>query len=472
MVSIEDSGELGDLIYKLRAVNCTVLTCGYMSGKVAKTLARMTVTRPRIVPNKYFTSNVAKDVWSLTNEAAAAAANNANNRGRELINLGQGFFSYSPPKFAITEAQKAVDIPLVNQYSPTRGRVSLIQSLIKLYSPFYNTELTPENVTVTTGANEGILASLMGILNPGDEVIVFEPFFDQYIPNIELLGGKVVYVPINPPAGMNERVVKGTEWTVDYEQFANAITERTKAVIINTPHNPIGKVFTREELTIIGDICVKNNVVIISDEVYEHLYFTDSFTRIATLSPEIGQLTLSVGSAGKSFAATGWRIGWVVSLNPELLNYVAKAHTRICFSSPSPLQEAVANSINDALKINYFEQMRQEYTRKYEIFTKVFDELGLPYTVPEGTYFILVDFSKVKIPEDYPYPEELSDKAKDFRISHWLINELGVVAIPPTEFYIKEHEKAAENLLRFAVCKDDQYLEKAVERLRLLKNYL
>lgn len=432
----------------------------------------MTVARPHIVPNKYFTANVAKDVWSLTNEAAAAAAGNAQNKGRELINLGQGFFSYSPPKFAITEAKKAVDIPLVNQYSPTRGRVSLLESLIKLYSPLYNAELKAENVTVTTGANEGILSCLMGILNPGDEVIVFEPFFDQYIPNIELLGGKVVYVPINPPKDMDQRVVKGTEWTVDYEQFANAITDKTKAVIINTPHNPIGKVFTREELTRIGEICVKKNVVIISDEVYEHLYFTDSFTRIATLSPEIGQLTLSVGSAGKSFAATGWRVGWVVSLNPELLSYVSKAHTRICFASPSPLQEAVANSINDALEINYFENMRQEYKHKYDIFTSVFKELGLPYTEPEGTYFILVDFSKVKIPEGYSYPEEIANKAKDFRIAYWLINELGVVAIPPTEFYIKEHEKAAENLLRFAVCKDDQYLEKAVDRLRLLKNYM
>lgn len=432
----------------------------------------MTVARPHIVPNKYFTANVAKDVWSLTNEAAAAAAGNAQNKGRELINLGQGFFSYSPPKFAITEAKKAVDIPLVNQYSPTRGRVSLLESLIKLYSPLYNAELKAENVTVTTGANEGILSCLMGILNPGDEVIVFEPFFDQYIPNIELLGGKVVYAPINPPKDMDQHVVKGTEWTVDYEQFANAITDKTKAVIINTPHNPIGKVFTREELTRIGEICVKKNVVIISDEVYEHLYFTDSFTRIATLSPEIGQLTLSVGSAGKSFAATGWRVGWVVSLNPELLSYVSKAHTRICFASPSPLQEAVANSINDALEINYFENMRQEYKHKYDIFTSVFKELGLPYTEPEGTYFILVDFSKVKIPEGYSYPEEIANKAKDFRIAYWLINELGVVAIPPTEFYIKEHEKAAENLLRFAVCKDDQYLEKAVDRLRLLKNYM
>lgn len=432
----------------------------------------MTVARPHITPNKYFTSNTAKDVWSLTNEAASAAANNSQNEGRELINLGQGFFSYSPPRFAIQEAQKALEIPLVNQYSPTKGRPSLINALTKLYSPYYNVELKPKNVTVTTGANEGILSSLMGILNPGDEVIVFEPFFDQYIPNIELLGGKVVYVPITPPKDVDERVVEGKDWTIDYEELARAFTDKTKAIILNTPHNPIGKVFTREELTKIGNLCVKNNVVIISDEVYEHLYFTDSFTRIATISPEIGQLTLSVGSAGKTFAATGWRIGWVVSLNPDLLTYVSKAHTRICFSSPSPIQEAVANSINDALQSDYFESMRQDYIRKFDIFTSAFKELGLPYTVPEGTYFILADFSKVNIPENYPWPSEILNKGKDFRISHWLINELGIVAIPPTEFYIKEHEKSAENMLRFAVCKDDEYLRKAVDRLKLLKPHI
>ncbi|QLG72139.1 hypothetical protein HG535_0C04930 [Zygotorulaspora mrakii] len=444
----------------------------FIARQFLRNLKNMTTAKPRIVPNKYFSDNTAKDVWSLTNETAASAANNAKNKGRELINLGQGFFSYSPPEFAIKEAKKALDIALVNQYSPTKGRQTLLKSLLEVYSPLYKTQLKTENVTVTTGANEGILSCLMGLLNHGDEVIVFEPFFDQYIPNIELVGGKVVYVPINPPKDMDKRTVKGTEWTIDYKQFEDAITEKTKAIIINTPHNPIGKVFTREELTKIGNICVEKNVVIISDEVYEHLYFTDSFTRVATLSPEIGQLTLSVGSAGKTFAATGWRIGWVISLNPDLLSYVSKAHTRICFASPSPLQEAVANSIDDALKIGYFEKMRQEYIRKFEILTSVFKQLGLHYTIPEGTYFILVDFSKVKIPHDYAFPEELKHKAKDFRISNWLINELGVVAIPPTEFYIKEHEKAAENLLRFAVCKDDEYLEKAVERLKLLKNYM
>ncbi|CCF55609.1 hypothetical protein KAFR_0A01710 [Kazachstania africana CBS 2517] len=427
---------------------------------------------PKVTPNKYFTKNAAKDVWSLTNESAAIAAKNSRNVGREMINLGQGFFSYAPPQFAIKEAQRALEIPLVNQYSPTRGRLSLIDSLVKFYTPFYNTKLEAANFSVFTGANEAIFSILIGLLNPGDEVIVFEPFFDQYIPNIELSGGKVVYVPITPPKNLDTRVTKGEEWQIDWDSLQAAMNSKTKAIIINTPHNPIGKVFTEPELRRLGDICVKNNVVIISDEVYEHLYFKDSFTRIATLSPEIGQLTLTVGSAGKSFAATGWRIGWALSLNQELLSYAAKAHTRICFASPSPLQEAVANAFNDAEKVEYFKETRLQYIRKYEIFTNVLNELGLPYTEPEGTYFILVNFSKVKIPPDYKYPEELLNKAKDFRISYWLMNELGVVAIPPTEFYIKEHEHAAENLLRFAVCKDDEYLEKAAERLMLLKEYL
>lgn len=301
---------------------------------------------------------------------------------------------------------------------------------------------------------------------------MFEPFFDQYISNIEIPGGVVRYVPLIAPKELSERVTSGDEWKIDFNALKSVISAKTKCIILNTPHNPIGKVFTRDELNQLGDICVENNVYIISDEVYEHLYFGKEFVRIATLSKEIGDLTLSVGSAGKSFAATGWRIGWVVSRNPELLSFVSKAHTRICFSSPSPLQEACAHSIELALQNNYFGNMREEYREKFAIFTRVFDELNMPYTKPDGTYFVCVDFSKVKIPEDYPYPEQLKLRAKDFRLSYWLVNELGVVAIPPTEFYIKEHEHFAENLLRFAVCKDNEYLEAAVERLRLLKQYL
>ncbi|CAL9730729.1 probable kynurenine--oxoglutarate transaminase Bna3p [Monosporozyma unispora] len=444
-----------------------------MTVTTIKSLSTQSIKKP-ILPNQYFTLNTAKDVWTLTNEAAAVASTNANNKGREMLNLGQGFFSYSPPDFILKDLQKVVEIPLVNQYSPTRGRPTLINELINLYQPFYGdkVKLEKDNVTVHTGANEAIFSCLMGLLNKCDEVIVFEPFFDQYISNIELAGGVVRYVPINPPKELNERVTKGEEWEIDWEILQKTINNKTKAIILNTPHNPIGKVFTREELLKLGNICVENNILIISDEVYEHLYFTPEFTRIATLSPEIAQLTLSVGSAGKSFAATGWRLGWVISLNKELLNYVAKAHTRICFASPSPFQEAVAKALPQATKISYFKQMQQDYIRKFKILTDAFDKLNLPYTISEGSYFICANFKNVKIPNDYPFPEELLSKGKDFRISYWLMNELGIVAIPPTEFYIKEHEAAAENLLRFAVCKDDDYLEKAAERFQLLKQYL
>lgn len=418
--------------------------------------------------NPYFNAS-GKDIWSLINESAAAAA--IAKPDREVINLGQGFFSYSPPEFVLQAAKDAFDVPLNNQYAHTKGKPSLLKALATTYSKHYGRELGTDEVLVTTGANEGLLAILTGYLTKGDEVIVFEPFFDQYISNIELSGGKVVYVPLHPPKDISEGNVKGEEWKIDFDELEAAFSSKTKAIIINTPHNPIGKVFTKEELTKIGDLAIKHNILIISDEVYENLYYTKEFTRIATLSEELSKRTLTIGSAGKSFAVTGWRIGWIVAI-PELLKYASLAHTRICFSTPAPLQEAAATALTKALTNGYFEETRQQYIKKYENFTKIWEELGLPYTIAEGGYFLLVDFSKVKIPEDYVYPEDFQSRAKDFKAAYWLINELGIVSIPPTEFYIKEHEKDAENLLRFALCKDDAVLARAVERLRELKNYI
>lgn len=417
--------------------------------------------------NPYFNAS-GKDIWSLINESAATAATKSD---REIINLGQGFFSYSPPKFVIEAAKTALDTPMNNQYAHTRGKPTLLNALAKTYTKRYGREVKTDEILVTTGANEALLTILTGFLQKEDEVIVFEPFFDQYISNIEIPGGKVVYVPLHPPADMSKRNVKGEEWAIDFDELEAAITEKTKFILINTPHNPIGKVFSRDELTKIGALAVKHNILIISDEVYENLYYGDEFPRIATLSPEINDRTLSIFSAGKSFAATGWRIGWIIG-NPELVKYASLAHTRICFSTPAPLQEACATALLEAGTNGYFEKTREEYRHKYEILTKVFTELGLPYTIADGAYYLLVDFSKVKIPEDYPYNDDFKDRAKDFKTAYWLINELGVVTIPPTEFYIKEHEHLAENLLRFALCKDDEVLEKAVVRLRELKKFI
>ncbi|KAL7272382.1 arylformamidase [Rhizina undulata] len=405
-----------------------------------------------------------KDVWSIVNEAAAAAE-------RPVINLGQGFFGYNPPEFVVNAAKEALEKVECNQYSPTKGRPRLLKAIADSYSPFWGRELDPASeITVTTGANEGMLSAFMGFVEPGDEVIVMEPFFDQYISNIEMAGGKPVYVPLHPPVKGDTEVCPAGDWRLDLKELERAITDKTRMIVINSPHNPVGKIFSREELLGIGELCVKHKIIILSDEVYDRLYYTP-FTRIATLSPEIEDLSLTVGSAGKNFYCTGWRVGWLIG-KPHLIKYVSAAHTRICFSSVSPLQEAVAIGLEKAEEEGFWEQSKKDMKAKMERFNEVWDELGLPYTNPDGGYFVLVNLSKIKLPENYDFPPHVRERARDFWLAWFLIKEIGVAAIPPTEFYTPENEKEAENYLRFAVCKDDDVLEAAKERLRKLKEYM
>ncbi|KAL6021325.1 arylformamidase [Candidozyma auris] len=436
---------------------------------------RMTTSHgPAALHNPYFEQNPnRKDVWSLINETAAAAQEQS---GKSVVNLGQGFFSYNPPDFAIEAVHHALTKPQFNQYAPAKGNPNLVKQLSEVYTKQFGRPVDPSQLLVTTGANEGIFAVFFGFLTSGDEVIVFEPFFDQYIPNVEMTGAKVKYVKLKCPEHFADRNTTGHEWEVDWEALEAAISPKTKIILINTPHNPIGKIFNEKELHRIGQLAIKHNIILLSDEVYENLYYTPTFHRPATLAslPELAERTLTVGSAGKSFAATGWRVGWVQG-PAELIKYVTSAHTRICFSVPAPLQQAVSEAFSAGEKNNYFEKTRQDYARKYEIFEKVFQDLGLPYTAAEGGYFLLVNFAKLKIPEDYEYPEEiLARGTKDYKLVYWLIKEIGVVGIPPTEFIVAEHRvnNPLENSVRFAVCKDDSLLEEAVKRLRKVRDFL
>ncbi|KAF2808943.1 kynurenine-oxoglutarate transaminase 1 mitochondrial precursor, partial [Mytilinidion resinicola] len=406
-----------------------------------------------------------QDVWSIVNEAAAASPI------QPIVNMGQGFFGYNPPQFVIDAAKASLDKVECNQYSPTKGRPRLKKAIANAYSPFFGREINPETeVTITTGANEGMLSAFMAFLEAGDEVIVFEPFFDQYISNIEMPGGKVVYVPMHPPPNGSTTTSSASEWKIDMEQFEAAITPRTRMVVLNSPHNPIGKVFSREELLAVGELCVKHGIIILSDEVYDRLYYVP-FTRVATLSPEIDRLTLTVGSGGKNFYATGWRVGWLIG--PEnLIKYVSAAHTRICYSSVSPLQEATAVGFEEADKHDFWNQSKREMRAKMTKFNAVWDELGLPYSDPEGGYFVLVNMSRVKLPADYDFPPHVASRPRDFKLSWFLIKELGVAAIPPTEFFTPQNAHIVEDWLRFAVCKEDSVLENAMERLRGLKKYI
>ncbi|KAF2162311.1 hypothetical protein M409DRAFT_69211 [Zasmidium cellare ATCC 36951] len=406
-----------------------------------------------------------QDVWSIVNEAAQAST------VTPMVNMGQGFFGYNPPKFCIDAAKEALDRVECNQYSPTKGRPRLKKAIADAYSPFFGREINPDTeVTITTGANEGMLSAFMGFLEAGDEVIVFEPYFDQYISNIEMPGGKVVYVPMHPPKEGSTKTTSASEWKIDMKEFEAAITPRTRMVVLNSPHNPIGKVFSKEELQAIGDICVKHNIIILSDEVYDRLYYVP-FTRVATLSPEIAKLTLTVGSAGKNFYATGWRVGYLIG--PEhLIKYVSAAHTRICYSSVSPLQEATAVAFEQADKHGFWDESKREMKAKMDLFNQVWDELGLPYSDPEGGYFVLVNLAKVKLPQDYDFPPHVASRPRDFKLSWFLIKEFGVAAIPPTEFFTDKNAHIVEDWLRFAVCKDDKVLEQAKERLRGLRKYM
>jgi len=292
----------------------------------------------------------------------------------------------------------------------------------------------------------------------------------RYISNIEMPGGIVRYVPLQPPKNGGTQKTSAADWTLDMAVLEATINPKTRMLVLNSPHNPVGKVFSKVELEANGALCVKHNILILSDEVYDRLYYVP-FTRVATLSPEIANLTLTVGSAGKNFYATGWRVGWLIG--PEhLIKYVSAAHTRICYSSVSPLQEAAAVGFERADAEGFWETSKKEMAAKMKRFCEIFDELNIPYSEPEGGYFVLANLSKVKLPEGYHWPEQVRDRPQDFKLSCFCIMELGVAAIPPTEFYTEANAHLGEDWLRFAVCKDDEVLEGAKERLRGLRRFM
>ena len=209
---------------------------------------------------------------------------------------------------------------------------------------------------------------------------------NRYISNIQMAGAAIRYAPLQPPDHGSVRTSSAADWTVDMAALEKIISPRTKMIVLNTPHNPVGKVFSKSELQAIGDLCVKHSIIILSDEVYDRLYYVP-FTRIATISPEIAAHTLTVGSAGKNFYATGWRVGWLIG--PEdLIKYVAAAHTRICFSSVSPLQEAAAVGFEKADEEGFWEQSKNEMQGKMKRFCEIFDELGLPVSHTHHSFAI------------------------------------------------------------------------------------
>ncbi|BGP37437.1 arylformamidase [Rhodotorula kratochvilovae] len=386
------------------------------------------------------------DVWSVFSPLAGHVP-------KDSLNLGQGFMNWSPPKFIQDAHAEALQKTEANHYQLPRGNVRLRKALSKYLSPSFKRELDPNTeIQITAGANEGMYAFATAFIRPGDEVIIFEPFFDQYVPQIEFNGGKPVYVPIRAPEGADKGNVPASEWKIDLDELRNAITPRTKMIWTNSPHNPIGKVFTEDELRAIGQIAEEHDLMILADEVYDCLTFDDKeHVRIAAID-DFWRRTVTVGSAGKSFSATGWRIGWATG-PANLIHPLMAAQTRIVFCCNGPAQEAVASGVEQALENGFFEDQ-------------------VKATVPEGAYFVLVNTARLEIPADFETPDLIKGRSRDWVVAWFIAQTAKVVLIPPTDFYSQPHWSLGSDWIRVAFCKDTDTLRAASERLLALKPYI
>ena len=359
------------------------------------------------------------------------------------LNLGQGKPDFDTPPDIVMHLVQAAQAGQYNQYAPGPGTASLRQAITDHAGRFYNLDIDPaQGVVVTSGATEGIFAAILGLVDPGDEVIVIEPFYDSYVPDIIMAHAIPVCVPLHPPT-----------WTFDMDELRAAFTARTRALILNTPQNPSGRVFTQQELSRIAELCLEHNVTIIADEVYEHLVFAPAqHIPIATL-PGMFERTVTVSSAGKLFSATGWKIGWV-SGPPALVDGVARAHQFITFAVHHPSQEAIAHALN--LPESYYNSFRAMYETKRRLMLSALDSAGLKYFTPEGTYFVMADYSDIF-------------DGTPLEFTRHLTREIGVACIPPESFYSQEHAHIGHGYVRFAFCKSDELLDQASQRLAKLR---
>jgi aspartate/methionine/tyrosine aminotransferase len=363
------------------------------------------------------------------------------------INLAQGFPNFPAPEVLKEAAARAIHDD-INQYAITWGAQRLREALARKYHSWYALEIDPEReITVTCGATEAMISTLLAVVDPGDEVIVFEPFYENYGPDTILADAKPVYVPLSPGRAL------------DLDELAHAFTARTRAIIVNTPSNPAGRILSRAELEAIAGLCVRHNVLAITDEIYEHIRFDGEHLPLATL-PGMRERTVTISGASKTFSVTGWRIGWIVA-PPALTDAIRKVHDFLTVGAPAPLQEGVATAL-DVLERPFYDELGRGYRARRDLLYGALVESGFTCTPPEGAYYILADFSALARPDGSNQP--LSDT--EFAV--WLSREVGVTPVPGSSFFRESQE--GHTLVRFVFCKTDDILLEAARRLRTLSS--
>jgi N-succinyldiaminopimelate aminotransferase len=355
------------------------------------------------------------------------------------INLGQGFPDGGAPEDVIAKAAEAV-VQGWNQYPPMPGLPELRQAVAAHYQTHQNVALDWEReVMITSGATEAIAGALLALISPGDEVVLFQPMYDAYLPLVLRAGGVPRFVALQPP-----------HWRFDRAMLEQAFTPKTRLVLLNNPLNPSAVVLPREDLELLAEFCVKHDAVVISDEVWEHVVFDDRQHVSMLALPSMRDRTVKIGSAGKIFSLTGWKVGFSCA-QPELLKALTKAHQFLTFTTPPNLQSAVAYGLTKGR--DYFDGMRANLQRSRDRFSNGLRDLGFKLLPSEGSYFVNIDLS------------DLTDEG-DVAFALRLVKDYGVAAIPVSAFYA---EQKVTNILRFCFAKRDGVLDGALERLAKVK---
>jgi len=356
------------------------------------------------------------------------------------INLAQGFPDFPAPEALKRAAAEAIAAD-VNQYSITWGAKPFRDAIAAKYRRTYGLDFDPEReITVCCGATEGMIASCLAVFNPGDEVVLFEPFYENYNPDTQLCGASPRYVTLHAP-----------EWNFDRDELRRAFTPRTKAIILNSPNNPTGKVFTREELEFIAGLCQEFDALAITDEIYEHILY-DGAVHVPILSlPGMRERSILVNSMSKTYSVTGWRVGWVLA-PPDLSDSIRKVHDFLTVGAASPLQQAGTMAL--AMGDDYYTALASQYAAKRDHILETPEGAGLRSFIPRGAYYVMTDISDLGF-------------ADDLAFYRYLIEKLRVAAVPGSSFYA--HPDRGRQQVRFCFCKKYETLEEARHQILRLK---
>ena len=352
------------------------------------------------------------------------------------INLAQGFPEKSPPDEVLQEALRAIQEGN-NQYSITWGLPALREAVAKKASAYNGVSPDPElEVTITCGSSEAIVASLLALVNPGEKVVIFEPFYENYLPGLTLAGGTPIFVPLRDP-----------DWTIDWSALQKAFAQKPKAILLNTPANPSGKVFTQDELESIARLCQEQDTYIITDEIYEHMTY-DGLRHISPASlAGMWERTVTISGCSKTYSVTGWRVGYVIA--PEgLMGAIRKVHDYIVVAAPTPFQMAAIKALS--LPDSYYQELREHYREKRDFFLEIFQGLGVPVFRPSGAYYMMIRIDGLGYGDDESFAMALVEKA-------------GLAVVPGSSFYHRPED--GRNKVRFCYAKKWETLREVKSRL-------